>query len=266
MKGILLALQFLTTLPVRNFTKTGTASIESQEIKEPEIKEEDFGKSLLYFPVIGLLIGLILAITAFLLGFLPNMIKAAFILIVLSLITGGIHLDGFADTCDGFYSSQFDKERILEIMRDSRIGVMGVIGLVTLLLLKFSLIANIPRQGLWRSLIMMATFARWSQVLACNTSKYARKEGKAKYFIGYNSKKELLGGGIFTIALFLLLTRLNGLLVFALSLLAVLLFIHYIKKRIGGMTGDTIGAVSEIAEVTVLCFFILCYSGGKCLF
>lgn len=261
MKGILTALQFLTIIPVGGFSRGRMASIE-----KPETEGEDFGRSLLYFPVIGLLIGLIVSLTAFLLGFLPSMVKAAFILIVLLIITGGIHLDGFADTCDGFYVSIYDKERILEIMRDSRIGVMGVAGVATLLLLKFSLIANIPQEALWKSLIMMTTFARWSQVLACHTSEYARTEGKAKYFIEYRSKKGLLGGGIFTITLFLLLARLNGLLLFTLSLLPVFLFIHYIKGRIGGMTGDTIGAVSEIAEVTVLFFFILFHPGGRCLY
>ncbi len=242
MKKFLIALQFLTILPIR--------------INE-SLKKEDFGKSLLYFPVIGLGIGLVLSSSLFLFGFLPNLVKGAFILVISIIITGGIHLDGFADTCDGFYGSN-PKERILEILRDSRIGVMGVIGLVSLLLLKFSLIVSIPRDILWKSLIMMVAFARWSQVLACYTSNYARKEGKAKYFIEYARLNELLTGGFFTVILFLLLMKLNGFILFVLSLLPILVFINYTKKRIGGMSGDTIGATSEIAEISILFFTMVC--------
>ena len=240
MKRFLIDLQFLTLLPIK--------------IKS-EIKEDDFGRSLLYFPIIGLLIGILLSLILFLFSFLPNSVLSAVILIVAITVTGGIHLDGFADTCDGFYGDK-PKEKILEIMRDSRIGVMGVIGIVTLLLLKFTLIVSIPRDFLWRSLILMATFSRWSQGLACLVSKYARSEGKAKFFIEYANRKDIIAGSLFTVALFLLMAKLKGILIFALALLCLLLFIRYIKRKIGGMTGDTIGATSEIAEALIL-FFVL---------
>jgi adenosylcobinamide-GDP ribazoletransferase len=241
MRRFLIALQFLTILPVRIKTS---------------IKKEDFGASLLYFPIIGFLIGLLLSINAFLFSFLPGLVRGAFILIISIIITGGIHLDGFADTCDGFYGNK-PKEKILEIMRDSRIGAMGVIGVVSLLLLKFSLIVSLPDAVLWKTLIEMAVFARWSQALACNISCYARSEGKAEYFIGYARKKDVFIGGIFTLGLFLVLMQLKGLILFFLSMLSVLLFLHYIRKKIGGVTGDTIGAVNEFSEAVILllCIF-----------
>lgn len=244
MKRFLIALQFLTILPIK--------------IKS-EIKEENFGRSLVYFPIVGILIGLLLAVTAHILVFLPRMVLGAFILLISIIVTGGIHLDGFADTCDGFYGSK-PKEKILEIMRDSRIGVMGVIGIVCLLLLKFTLIVNIPKNILWKSLIMMATFARWSQVLACYTSKYAREEGKAKYFIEYADRRGIIIGGMLTFVLFLLLAKLKGVMLFILAFAAIFLFINYVKKKIGGMTGDTIGATSEVAEVAVF-FFTMIFLG-----
>ncbi len=243
MKRFLIALQFLTILPIR--------------IRR-EIKQEDFGKSLLYFPLIGMLLGLLLAATASLFSFLPNLVRGAVILIASIIITGGIHLDGFADTCDGFYGRN-PKEKILNIMRDSRIGVMGVIGIVCLLLFKFTLIVNIPQNILWKSLIMMTVFARWSLVLACYVSNYARKEGKAKYFIKYVGKKEVLIGGLFTLVISLLLMKITGFILFILSIIPVFLFISYAKKKIDGMTGDTIGATSEIAEAGMLFFALCCY-------
>jgi adenosylcobinamide-GDP ribazoletransferase len=250
MRRFLIALQFLTILPVRISAKGGFASGE-----KTTIKREDFGASLLYFPIIGLLIGILLAISAFVFSFLPGLVRGAFILIISSIITGGIHLDGFADTCDGFYGNR-PKEKILEIMRDSRIGVMGAIGVFSILLLKFAIIASLSDAVLWKALIEMAVFARWSQALACSTSCYARSEGKAEYFIGHTRKKDIFIGGIFTLGLFLWLMQMKGLFLFFLSMLPVFLFLRYIRKKIGGMTGDTIGAVSEIAEVSTL-FFIL---------
>lgn len=241
MKRFLIALQFLTILPVKI---------------SPEIKDEDFGKSLFYFPLIGLLIGSLLSLTAVLFGFLPNLATGAFILITSVIITGGIHLDGLADTCDGFYGNKA-KERILEIMRDSRIGVMGVIGIISLLLLKFALIVSIHQDFLWKSLIMMATFSRWSQGLACSISNYARKEGKAKFFIEYARPRDVIMGALLTFVLFLLMAKLKGMLVFFSVFVSVLLFIQYVKRKIGGMTGDTIGATSEIAEVVVLLFSLI---------
>lgn len=236
MKRFLIALQFLTILPIR---------------LKSAIKEKDFGRSLLYFPLIGTLIGFLLSLTAFFLRFFPDLFMGTCILTVSVIITGGVHLDGFADTCDGFYGSR-SREEVLKIMRDSRIGVMGVIGIVLLLLLKFTLILSIPRDSLWKSLILMAGFARWSQALSCLTSKYARQEGKAKFFIEYASQRDVLMGGLITFALFLLLAKLKGILMFASAFLCTLLSIQYVKRRIGGMTGDTIGAISEIAEVEIL--------------
>ena len=241
MKGFLIALQFLTVLPVKIRSDVG---------------EKDFGKSLLYFPVVGMLIGLLLSLTSLLSGFLSNLIAGAFILTVSVIITGGIHLDGFADTCDGFYQAR-SKEKILEIMRDSRIGVMGVIGIFFLLLLKFTLIVSISQEILWKSLIVMTTFGRWSQVLACHMSKYARGEGKAKNFIEYDSRKEFLIGSFLTAALCLSLMELEGVVLLVLSLGPVFLFISYLKRRIGGMTGDTIGATSEIAEIVFVFFVVI---------
>jgi len=236
MRSFLIALQFLTIFPVK--------------IKS-EIKNEEFGLSLFYFPLVGLAIGLVLSSSVILFSFLPVLVKGVLILIVSVIITGGIHLDGFADTCDGFYGDK-PKEKILEIMRDSRIGAMGAMGLILLLLFKFSLIVNLQGVILWKALIEMAVFSRWSQVLACGITPCARQEGKANYFIEYLSKRILILGGVFTVVLFLLMAGLKGVFLFILPFLCVLLFMQYVKRRIGGMTGDTIGAISEIAEVSVL--------------
>lgn len=241
MKHFLIALQFLTVLPVRIKTK---------------IKEEDYGKSLLYFPIVGGIIGLALAGGVSLLGGLPPMVRAISILGILVFATGAIHLDGLADTCDGFYGNR-PKEEILAIMRDSRIGVMGIIGITLLLLLKLALFYSLPFDFLWKVFIIMPVWGRFAQVLACTLSNYAREEGKAKLFIKYASKKELFIGALFTLLLSGLLMRLTGIILFILLALVTFILIKYIKHRINGMTGDTIGAVSEIIELSTLFFALI---------
>ena len=127
MRKFFVALQFLTIFP----------------LKIRDIEEQELGQSLVYFPVVGAIIGLISVFSLFIFSsILPSSTTNVLILIILMFITGAIHLDGFADTCDGFYAGK-DKENILQIMRDSHIGVMGVMGLIGILLLKFTLLENI---------------------------------------------------------------------------------------------------------------------------
>ncbi len=236
MRYFLIALGFLTVLPVR--------------IKK--IRDYEFGRSLRFFPLVGIIIGAILALSLHIFSSVfPHIATSALILIVLIIITGGIHLDGFADTCDGLYGNQ-TKEKILEIMHDSRIGVMGVLGVTSILLLKFAIFYSIPLNLLWKILIIMATLSRYAQVLACYSSDYVREEGKGKYFVEYARRKELIVSGIFSLVLVISLMGLKGFILLLLLTLIVLLLIGYIKKRIGGMNGDTIGAVSEISGIIVL--------------
>jgi len=236
MKSFFLALQFLTVIPLQ---------IKGQ------IDDEDFGKSLLYFPLVGLILGGILAISIYIFRMFPPLVMAALLITVSIFLTGGLHLDGFSDTCDGLYGFHLPEKR-LEIMRDSRTGVMGVIGLVCLLILKFSLLAHIPFASLWKVLVMMTVFSRWAQVIACYGSKYPRQEGKARLFIEQARLHYVVTGGLLVFFLFLLLAPGKGLIVFFGALIIVSLFIKYIRKKIGGMTGDTIGATNEIAEVAAL--------------
>jgi adenosylcobinamide-GDP ribazoletransferase len=246
MKLFLIALQFLTILPVNSLR-----SFLTSKDKEMRISEEDFGKSLVFFPLVGGLIGLFLVLLSLIFSFLPHPVKISLVLIASIVISGAIHLDGFADTCDGLYGFS-SKERALEIMQDSRIGAMGVIGIISLLILKYSLLLSLSQQNLWKLLILMTAFSRWAQVLACFLSDYARDEGKAKYFIEYAQRKEVLIGAVSVLILFLVLAKMKGALLFFVNLVPLWLFINFIKKKIAGMTGDTIGAISEVAEICLL--------------
>lgn len=237
MKQFLIALQFLTILPV----------------KVKQIEDKDYGKALFYFPFVGIIIGVLLSLFLLFSNALPKALISSFILLSSIILTGAIHLDGLADTLDGFYGGR-TKEDILNIMRDKRIGAIGAIGLFSVLIFKYSLIVSIPYNLLWRFLIISLVFSRWMQSIACSFFNYAREEGKAKNFITFSNKKDCYLSGVFVLLIFVLLVKFKGILIFLLSLFLSLIFMYYINKKINGMSGDTIGAINEIAEISVLLF------------
>ncbi|MFC2140406.1 adenosylcobinamide-GDP ribazoletransferase [Candidatus Auribacterota bacterium] len=235
MTKFLLALQFLTIIPVK--------------IKK-EVSDKEIGQSTLFFPLIGLLIGFILGLTSLLVIIFPGIILASLIIIVEIILTGGLHLDGFMDTCDGFYGHR-PREKRLEIMKDSRVGAMGVIGVILLLLLKLSLLSHLSPMILGKVLLLMTLYGRFIQVLCCTIFEYAKKDGKGSIFVRYTSFKQLLGATLFTFPCFFIF-QLKGIFLFFIPLLVILIFSQICIKKITGMTGDTIGAANEIAEVSLL--------------
>lgn len=239
MKNFLIALGFLTKIPIP---------------KRLQADDKNLACSMAYFPIVGLLLGLILVFINLLLSpFLPVALVNLALILSSGLLTGAIHLDGFADTIDGFCAKTNDKEKILAIMRDSRIGAMGVTGLTLLLLFKYEALNNIPAQIKSPTLILMCALSRWSQVMAAHLSGYARSsEGLGRAFIG-NIKRRVFWFAMacaFFISSLTLFWR--GAVVFIIVYAAAWLLVKYARKRIGGMTGDTIGAISELIEVITL--------------
>jgi len=243
MKNFLLALQFLTRIPVR--------------IKD-KIEDGDYGYSMAWFPAVGLILGGILALVFKLAALAVNPAIAVILVItVYMFLTGALHLDGLSDACDGLYGGKGDKVKTLEIMRDSRIGTIGALALVLDIGLRFALLYSLPVSRIPASLILMAVMGRWGQVFFCLNAPSARAEGRGGSFsssltpgiFGFSSIT------MFGICLFLLKP-------FSLALLLVFLVLiirlakNYFARKIGGITGDAIGAVNEITEIFVL-FFIL---------
>lgn len=241
MRQLLIALQFLTILPVR--------------IKEL-IRGEDYRGVLAYFPLAGMVLGGIMAVPALLLGFLPSLALAAALVAAGTLITGGLHLDGLADSCDGIFSGG-SRDRILEIMRDSRIGTFGAVGVAMVLILKVSFLAGFEHVVMVKMMVLALVFARWVQSFACAQFAYARTEGKANYFFQYASMKDAGVGGFFLMVMLIIFVGVKGVLIGISALVPVVLFLHCVNRRIQGMTGDTVGASSEIAEVSFLFFSLV---------
>lgn len=237
MKQLVLMIQFLTRLPIKLALDVG---------------DEDFTKGFKYFPVVGSIIGgLIYAIHFLLHPYLNSFTLAVILTISYLYITGGLHMDGLSDTADGLFSGR-SKERVLEIMKDSRIGSNGALAMVFVVLLKIAFIAEIESVDLGRVLFVMPMVSKYTVVFVSTFSSYARKDGMGNWFIGKVKPLDFVFSTVFTI-LVLLLVDPNFWILLLGGLIFAWVFRRFCYNQIDGLTGDTIGALSELTDVIVLC-------------
>jgi len=209
----------------------------------------DLQRSLVWFAPIGLLIGLLVAgVDAGVGALLPVLPASVLTVIAMAAVSGALHLDGLADTADGFLSSR-PRERILEIMKDSRVGPMGVIAIVFILLLKVAVVAALAPAARFGTLLLLPLAGRVAPVVAMSTLRYVREQGLGTAFQNQRgllaplSAVALLGGAGFLSA------GLAGLVAAAAVVGVTALFALWCVSKIGGYTGDTLGAACELAEV-----------------
>lgn len=234
MKPLLAALRFLTILPVPG--SWGTA-------------EEDLARSVPWFPVVGLLLGAAAAVIAWALALVaPPTVAAAAIVIVLLSFSGCLHLDGLSDTADGLLSSR-SRERILEIMKDSHVGAMGVVAIFCVLLLKFASLASLPAKAFWPAVLLMPLSGRCALVLHMAILPYARPEGLGMVFYRRRPRWAAVGATVVLAATAFAVFGSLGLAIWAACVAVTLAFSVYVYRKIGGATGDTLGAVCEIIEI-----------------
>lgn len=215
---------------------------------------EDLAGSLVFFPVVGALIGLLMAVAGWLLWpLLPALPAAAVMVFLMLAISGGLHLDGLADSADGLFSAR-PREQILEIMRDSRIGSMGVVGLVMALLMKTAALASLPQTQAAGALFLMPIAGRCLMIFTMALLPYARgTEGLAALFyerIGAQKKIVYWAGAMLYSGCWYAGGG-AGLAAGAGALLVMLAFAWFCWKKIGGATGDTLGATCELGETMV---------------
>jgi adenosylcobinamide-GDP ribazoletransferase len=234
--GFVAALQFLTIVPLRR-----------------AVGAEEIGRSLAYFPLVGLFIGGFLYGLDRLLGLaLPLGMINVLLVIALIVITRALHLDGFIDTCDGIGGGGSPPAR-LEIMRDSRVGSFGVAGAFCLILLKYVSLMFLPGGQRMAALVLMPVISRWTMVYAVFAFPYARKgQGLGTSFKERAKWSGLAIATIIALASATALLRLEGLAVIAASWLIALALASYLSRKLGGLTGDSYGAINEVVEVAVL--------------
>ncbi len=233
MRGLLAAIGFLTRLPVpaQAFEGAGTPA-----------------RTLPWYPVVGLLIGLLLYGASWLLSSAPPLLAAALLLVFWVALTGGLHLDGLADSADAWVGGLGDRERTLAIMKDPRSGPMAVIAVVLVLLLKFAALASLPphASALWLAPLL----ARSALTGAFMVTPYVRSGGLGSALVGASRGASALG-----LAFALLVSLFAGWGGIRAVLMALVVFVVWrlaCLRRLGGMTGDTCGALAECVEAAVL--------------
>lgn len=217
--------------------------------------ETDFAKGVKWLPLVGLLIGGILAGSHTLCAPYFNALTLSTGAVFLEVfLTGGLHLDGLADSFDGLYSNR-GKERILEIMKDSRIGSNGALALIALILFKIALLTNLDTGSRTLVLLLMPVIARFGIGFGSWISVYARKEGMGQFFIGNVNRTQVIAALIVTMMPLLIYP--GGYIVLAFAILFNFTYVKHVTKIIGGMTGDTLGAMIELTELVQLPVWII---------
>ena len=234
LQPLLIALQFLTTLPVK--------------VAVP-IDNKQLGQSLLFYPVVGFIIAVILISLASLLTSQSSYVIAILVLVSWVILTGGLHLDGLADSADAWLGGLGDKAKTLKIMKDPTSGPIAVSILVLLLLTKLIMLAELIAVQNWIAIILATTLSRTALPLLFLTTPYVRQNGIAALLIQHQPKtttKQMVLAVTF-ISIFL-----SGVWILLLSFGLFLVLRYWMIQRLDGATGDTAGAMVELLETGIL--------------
>jgi adenosylcobinamide-GDP ribazoletransferase len=233
--GPALAIRYLTILPLPGGADT----------------RHGLGRAAAWFPVVGLALGLLLAGVDWATSrVFPPLLSAGLTVAAWKILTGGLHLDGLADCLDGLAGR--DREHRLAIMRDSRIGTFGAIGLVLLLMLAGAAVAAVPSPERWRVLLASPAIGRAMPVVLARLFGAARSDGQGAVFIGSVRPMGALLAMVVALAVTIVALGPAGVAALLLALAATIAAGAFLARRLGGLTGDVLGAVVELAELTVL--------------
>lgn len=240
LESLVVAFQFLTRLYLPINVEWDTANLR---------------RSLMWFGLVGAFIGVILAgaMTLFNRLDLIPAVSAIIILLIWIFITGGMHIDGISDMADGFFSMR-DKEKTLEIMKDSHVGAFGVITIVFLLLIKFEMLKEfiIIEKNVWL-LILPPTIARIAAGLVLSFYETTKKSGLGYTFHSSDPRIFWAIGFIVTLIISSIL-NIKSLIFIGIAILASNLMALWAKKKIGGLNGDIYGAIVETVEIIGMVF------------
>ena len=211
----------------------------------------------MFFPVVGVIVGVWLISINFLAHQLWDkpLLVSICTLVAWIAITGGFHLDGLMDTCDGIFSGR-PRAEMLRIMKDSHVGAFGVIGLICVFLLKIGGLQAMANHEAWRGLLIAPIFGRWGMTYATVVFRYAREEGGlGSAFAEFSDWKYLIAASIFTVCVAVAVFRREAMILILPLVAFIGLIAWWLAKQLGGMTGDTYGAVCELTET--FCLIVL---------
>ncbi|MCC6446684.1 MAG: adenosylcobinamide-GDP ribazoletransferase [Armatimonadetes bacterium] len=236
----LLAITFLTRIPLP---------------LRREVTPDALRRSLRYYPLVGVLVGLAMAGVRWAVreGWDSTFLADAAALVAMFILTGGLHLDGLMDCCDGLFGGA-SRERALEIMKDSRIGSYAFLGGLSDIMLRLALMDTLSPQALLLALPLSCALGRLGLVYGLTAGFPARESGLGRMFADLSTRQELAWAGLLVIP-FVALGKFPSLIISTAVCLLWWLMVRYFQKRLGGVTGDTLGAMNELTEIFFLAGF-----------
>lgn len=240
MRSFLGALQFLTVFPWP---------------QPRELPVEEAGTSSSFFPLVGFGLGMVLVLFNWLLeAYVPSEILSVMLVTLLIVMTRGLHLDGLGDTFDGIGAGG-SRENALRVMDDSHTGVFGLLAILVVVLFKVRAV-EVMGEERWRALLLAPVFGRWAMVVLAYGSRSAR-EGLGRILVEHMRGRHLFLATVITLILVVVFSGRLGLWI----TLGIASFMigsrRYLHHRLGGITGDTLGAVGELTETSALVLFAL---------
>lgn len=244
MRAFLLALQFLTCIPVR---------------VSGDVTPRLMARAMIWFSVVGLMLGGVLALADVgLRALFPPLASAALLLAMWVALTGALHLDGFLDCCDGLLVAKPPEKR-LEILRDTRVGAFAVVGAICLLLVKFAVLLELATDRRMAALLVIPALTRAAMVYAARAYPYARQgPGLGQLFRDDLTWREVLVTAVVAVAAAGLALGVLGLALALCVWLMTVAIAWWVRRRIPGLTGDVYGAINELTEVgALLCLLVV---------
>jgi len=243
---LIIAFQLLTRIP--------TPQVE-------KVTPQALGVSLLYYPLVGLVIGLLLTVINGLLFSATIEVTAVLLLIVWVGITGALHLDGLGDSADAWIGGYGDQQRTLEIMKDPYCGPAAVCSILLVLLGKYAALQHITEHSQYLALLFIPILSRSFILVLFLTTPYVRQQGLGESLANHLPRRSAWLVLLIVSLAMLIFLKLSGFILLVSALISFLILRHWMMKRIGGTTGDTAGAMVEILEaIMLLCFSLFCIS------
>ena len=236
MARALLAIRYLTIVPVSRRAHAGL---------------EDLGGAAPWFPVVGAGLGLALAaVDAVAIRLFPPLVAALLTVTAWKVLTGGLHLDGLADCLDGL--AGHDPAQRRAVMSDSRIGAFGAVGLVLSLMFQLAALGELPLGMRWRALVTAPVIARSTPALLGRLFRPARADGQGAMFCAGLGRAAVPVGISVAVVVAVGVLGALGVVALAVGIGVAVVTAAFLSRRIGGVTGDVLGAVVELTELAVL--------------
>jgi adenosylcobinamide-GDP ribazoletransferase len=241
---LLLFFQFFTRIPIN---------------KNLKCEKENFRRGSIFFPLVGLFLGFSQwLVYYFSIKVFSASITAVFVVMISIMLTGANHVDGLGDTCDGFFAFKGGgKEKIIEIMKDSRVGTFSSIAIVFDMLIRYAAVSTAIEKNIPLIIIAAPVISKFSVVFICFIGKCAKKTGSGNIFIGNIDLKRMAITTLFTFVFIFKFTGIKyALILMVSSLIFTILFNKYSESKIDGLTGDILGANNELVDILMMLVYI----------